>query len=344
MRRAVSFIKSTEILVTFPVIILLVCVGLYLHQTYKIAGSIGFPVDDSWGKATLARSLVTEEKLPYTSLPSKLISPLWVALLAIGTLLGDRMPLWVHLLGGICLALTILYVYKLSLRIFSGSSSLAFACAVLTALEWRLIFSALSGMETMLFAFPSILAIYLYLKEREYPLLAVIIAGTLVLVRPEAMLLFLAMMIDYVYHRFRAKETLKRQFAILLGLYFAIVIPVLIFNLIIGRHILSNAFYTSFSPDRLSSISQYFLDAFRFFSQWHLVFLFSFFIFAFIAFLDKDFFILPIVWFLLLVVAYAVFPNLRYAQGYHLVPLLPTCFRQVKNGSSALFVKIDLTA
>jgi len=323
MNSITSFIKSTKVLVIISVMILLVCVGLYLYQTYSIAGGIGFPTDDSWGKAALAISFVTSEKLPYKSLTSSLTSPLWVAFLAIGAPLGDKIPLWAYLLGIICLALTIFYVYKLSLRIFNENIPLAFVCAVLTALEWRLIFSALSGMGTMLFVFLSIFAIYLYLKGREYPLLAVIVAGVLILIRLEGILLFVAMIIDYVYHRFRVRGTFKREVAILIGVYFAIVIPIIAFNLIIKGHLLPNVFYASFFPHEPSSLSQYFLDVFRFFSQGHLVFLFSFSIFTFIAFLDKEFFILPIVWFFLLLIAYAVFPNLRYAQEQYLAPLLP---------------------
>ncbi len=144
---------------------------LYLGYTFFSIGYLGFPLDDAWIHQTYARNLVRYGQLAYNpGQPSAgSTAPLWTLLVSLGYLLGLDFKLWTYLLGVICLALTGWMAYRLSRRLFPHEEWVALLVGLFCALEWHLVWAALSGMETILFVFLSLLLMERYLAIHSWP-------------------------------------------------------------------------------------------------------------------------------------------------------------------------------
>lgn len=235
----------------------------------RLAGGLGFPLDDAWIHQTYARSLATTGQWAYrpgqTSAGST--SPLWTTLLSLGYVLGLDFRLWTYLLGFLALAATLGAVYHLGLHLFPQWPIVAPLAALLAAGEWHLVWAAGSGMETLLFTALSLLLLDAFLtspptpplkEERDAthssltgnPVPALrpaglgssfaigILGGLLTLTRPEGMVL-LALVGG-------AGLLQRRNFRWLLalGLGFALlIVPYLLFNRASGAGWLPNTFY-----------------------------------------------------------------------------------------------------
>ena len=253
------------------------------------------------------------------------MSPLWTILLAIGTPLGKALPIWAHLLGVVFLALTALYAYKLALRLLDGNKVLGFACALLTVVEFRLLWSAQSGLEMTLFTFLSLATIYAYLKNREQLRTALIFCGLALWTRPEGLLLFVALGLDGLIRRIRVREGNLKSWGRSALLFCGFFVPYLLFNLAKSGHLLGNLRTISGAGEPLS-FSNYLSSVFLFFSQYHLVALFPFcllFLLAFVMRMDRSDSFVPVIWSLLFIGAYAVIRPSNLANSIYLLPLLP---------------------
>lgn len=162
-------------------------VGLYLGWS-GLRGAIGFPLDDAWIHQTYARNLV--EYGQWAFLPGRpsagSTSPLWTLLLAVGYGLGLPFRLWTYGLGGLCLVGTALLSARLAGRLFPNHPSIPLLAGLAAALEWHLVWAAVSGMETLLFVW---LALALWDRviagPSRRPFLTGLLGGALVLTRPE---------------------------------------------------------------------------------------------------------------------------------------------------------------
>ena len=102
---------------------------------------------------------------------------------------------WTYALGTLCLAMTALGVWALTYLLFPERPRAALAAGIFCALEWHLIWSAVSGMETVLFTALSLwLMVQINLPkfktQNQGDDLAIgIWCGVLVLTRPEGLLL-----------------------------------------------------------------------------------------------------------------------------------------------------------
>jgi hypothetical protein len=186
----------------------LLSVGGYLAWSYS-QGLTGFPLDDAWIHQTYARNLAQTGQLAY--LPGQpsagSTSPAWSFLLSVGYLLGVDYRIWAYLLGALSHAATALLVYRLTRRLAPTKPKVALFAGLLCALEWHLVWSAASGMETPLFT-----ALSLALLEYFFTQVAVrsssdgpaslrteqiivnsvgigLLSGALVLTRPEGLVL-----------------------------------------------------------------------------------------------------------------------------------------------------------
>ncbi|MBN1658073.1 MAG: hypothetical protein JXA93_06705 [Anaerolineae bacterium] len=152
----------------------LLCVAAYVAVA-RFAGLHGFPLDDAWIHQTYARNLAATGQLAYVpGHPSAgSTSPAWSFLLSIAYLLGLDPALWTHLLGGLSLAASAWFVYRLVSRLVNSKSAeaglrpspawrgAALLAGLLCALEWHLVWAGASGMETALFT-----ALSLWLIDR----------------------------------------------------------------------------------------------------------------------------------------------------------------------------------
>ncbi|HLE50820.1 MAG TPA: hypothetical protein VI755_02085 [Anaerolineales bacterium] len=140
----------------FRVALLLACMaglslGGYLLASWVLF-RLGFPLDDAWIHQTYARNLA--ERGEWAFLPGQhsagSTAPLWSFLLVFGYWIRLGPFIWTYLLGwGLLWALAMVGVYgfgvllpdRLNWRVWAGA---------LLVLEWHLVWSAGSGMETLL--------------------------------------------------------------------------------------------------------------------------------------------------------------------------------------------------
>jgi hypothetical protein len=178
------------------IIAAMIGVAVYLGWA-RVTGVWGFALDDAWIHQTYARNLAAAGQFEFVpGQPSSgSTSGTWTLLIALGYLARVDFKWWTYALGIICLAMTALGVWALTLLLFSDRPRAALAAGILCALEWHLIWSAVSGMETVLFTALSLwLMVQINLQKFKTQnqgddLLIGIWCGVLVLTRPEGLLL-----------------------------------------------------------------------------------------------------------------------------------------------------------
>jgi hypothetical protein len=217
---------------------------LYLLASARLF-TIGFPLDDAWIHQTYARNLVELGQWDY--IPGQVsagsTAPLWTLLLSIGYLFSHSPPyFWTYLLGTISL-LGAALAGEFIFRQLDGSLKKALPLAGLfLATEWHLIWGAVSGMETILFAFLILAAFASMIRSKpNYPLTGILI-GLSCWVRPDgltllgpALFLILIGSADWK-QKIRSGLVVLGGFAILFGAYLG-------FNYSLGSSILPNTFY-----------------------------------------------------------------------------------------------------
>jgi hypothetical protein len=242
--------------------------GLFVFRGLQLGG-LGFPLDDAWIHQTYARNLAETGQLAY--LPGQpsagSTSPAWSFLLSVGYLLGVDYRLWAYLLGGLALAATVLFAYRLAGRLGSRQPAAALLTGLFCAVEWHLVWAAVSGMETMLFTALSLALLDYYLLQanvrqgqtpdrpaslqREQGVVNSVgiglLGGILVLTRPEGLILAGLVIGGLAIYprprggralRWRAVETLVSLAS--LGLLLA---PYLAFNQRTAGALFPNTFY-----------------------------------------------------------------------------------------------------
>lgn len=197
---------------------LLLCVFL-LWQTENTArlanGKHGFPLDDPWIHLQFARNLQQYGSFSYfrdQQVTAGSTSPLYTLLLAAGrNIVADEFRLS-YVLGGSFLLLATILAFAIGRRLFPESPALAPAVAALLACQPRLVWIALSGMETNLFG-ALLLAVYLsYLADRRWWLGCSV--GLLLWTRPEAVLMIAVLAADMFYRRYLLRPGTARSVAV----------------------------------------------------------------------------------------------------------------------------------
>jgi hypothetical protein len=149
-------------------------------------GPLGFPLDDAWIHQTYARNL--GEHLEFAFVPGQpsagSTSPLWTAILAVGYALGVDYRVWVFGLGALLLAANAWLAHRLVQRLWPGVSAAAWAAGLLVVMEWHLIWSAASGMETLAFS-AAVLLVFALDAQRSVWL--GVAGGLAVLLRPDGL-------------------------------------------------------------------------------------------------------------------------------------------------------------
>ncbi len=163
--------------------------GLFLVVAAS-RGHTGFPLDDGWIHQTYARNWAETGQLAYVAgQPSAgSTAPLWTLLISLGYRLQIDPLAWTYVLGAISLAITAWLVYRLAARLIPQRPTAAWAAGLIVALEWHLIWAAVSGMETLLFCALMLLVID-RVQARSSGWAIGWWGGLLILTRPEGLVL-----------------------------------------------------------------------------------------------------------------------------------------------------------
>jgi hypothetical protein len=199
----------------------------------------GFPLDDGWIHQTYARNLARDGSWSFVAgTPSAgSTSPLWTLLLLPAHLLGLPPVAWTFLLGAAALVWAGWASMALWDALWPRSGQRVFG-GLAVVLAWPLVWAAGSGMETVLFAALGLHLSALYL--REGPRRAVWLglgAGTLMLVRPEGLLLLLLLAAGLAIQR------AWRALALYLLLALLPLLPYFALNLSLSGELWPNTFY-----------------------------------------------------------------------------------------------------
>jgi arabinofuranosyltransferase len=253
--------KTPRLLLVLSLCSALFSALLYLGWSYGY-GSLGFPLDDGWIHQTYARNLAYTGQMSYVpGRPSAgSTSPLWTVLLSIGYLLRLDYRLWTYFLSAVCLALTAWTAYCLAHRLFPNQPWAAPLAGLFCALEWHLVWTAFSGMETILFTWLALLTMNLqhaicsssFAVRRSLFVTTGIVAGLLTLTRPEGLLLAGLVGLALLW---RARRECRWRSVLAMagyGLAFALAVsPWLAFNLRVSGQPFPNTFYAKQAEYRI---------------------------------------------------------------------------------------------
>ncbi len=155
--------------------------------------SLGFPLDDAWIHQTYARNL--GEKGEWSFIPGQSsvgsTAPLWSALIALGYFLEIPYKWWTYGIGVTALIATVWLAVDWFRTKDRTPSVWGIGLAALILLEWHLVWAALSGMETILLAFLSVLVFWVLVQEAHNFFGVGVLIGVGIWVRPDALTLLL---------------------------------------------------------------------------------------------------------------------------------------------------------
>ncbi|MBU0703074.1 MAG: hypothetical protein KKC18_04335 [Chloroflexi bacterium] len=225
-------------------------------------GQGGVPLDDAWIHFQFARNLARGDGLSFNpgQPTSGSTAPLWTLLLAGVYFLGGDFPVAGQLLSAICFLATLAATYALGKQL-TGNHWAGWLAGAVVALNGRMVWAGLSALETCLFATLSLLAITAHLRDRNtghYRLRTAALFGLAALSRPEGYLLFALAMADHVWSSGSRNTQRRSHFTFHVSrftfyvsrftfyaplLFFAIVLPYLIFSLRTSGHLLPNTYH-----------------------------------------------------------------------------------------------------
>jgi arabinofuranosyltransferase len=219
-----------------------------------LRGHTGFPLDDAWIHQTYARNLVQFGAWEYVpGQPSAgSTSPLWTLLLTIGYAIRVNYRIWALLLGALSAGLVAWAAAALARQMFKGTK-VAWLVALASALEWHMLWAGASGMETALFTALclSVLALGLRVALEDSLWLwgAWGLAGGLAfLTRPEGVLPLAMTGVAVVIARRAnlrrsALPSESKRYGLAVAACLAVAVPYLALNWSISGVLLPNTFY-----------------------------------------------------------------------------------------------------
>lgn len=213
--------------------------GIYLAAS-ALTLRVGFPLDDSWIHLTYARNLALRGEWAFLpGVPSAgSTSPLWSALLTIGFLLRLAPYFWTYFLGGFLLFALASFAEISARRLLTSYRPRLPLIGLFFAFEWHLVWSAGSGMETLLHASLVTILLILLTEQTPRPLTLGLLAALTVWVRPDGLTLLGPAALTLAL-RPKPASSLARffiGFGFLFGLY-------LLFNLMLSGNPFPNTFY-----------------------------------------------------------------------------------------------------
>ena len=185
MRRFIS----DHFLLVLLVVAALAAVG-YIGWSARVY-RVGFPLDDAWIHQTYARNLAARGEWAF--LPGRTsagsTAPMWTVLLAFGHMIRIDPRAWAFALGTAALLATALVATRWTGERLGESTWVGLAVGLTVVLEWHLVWSAVSGMETILVAGLAVAVFAGIQAKRRSPFLIGLLVGVGVWIRPDALTL-----------------------------------------------------------------------------------------------------------------------------------------------------------
>ncbi len=217
--------------------------GIYLIVSAVIGGT-GFPLDDSWIHLTYARNLAVYGQwafqLGHPSAGST--APLWTFLLALGFWLHLAPYIWTYLLGGLAL-FSLSALAELTVRKIMPAYRPRYPWfGIFFALEWHLLWAAMSGMETLLDALIIFTIIAALVTGSRRYLTMGLLTGLSIWVRPDGLTLLGPVLVTVLLTEETTIEKSRALVTYFIGLG-SLFIPYLLFNLWLSGTPMPNTFY-----------------------------------------------------------------------------------------------------
>jgi len=209
----------------------LVLAGLHVLAAQRAAGTAGFPLDDAWIHARLARNLSEGAGLAFNPGEPAAVSsaPLWTLLISLPAAAGVPFP-WASFLVAAILAGALSLLAYLLVRRATGDEPAARLSALLIVGTHPMPWSSVSGMETVLAA--GLLALTILAALSARPWTAFLSAAAAALSRPELVILPGLLLADLLWRE--RPWRLARTFRLALGVLLAGVAPFAINRLLTG--------------------------------------------------------------------------------------------------------------
>ena len=323
--------RSFHVMLVAVLFVTAVGFAFYIGSAQSQLGTFTLQLDDGWIHQTFARNLAQGRLFTYSDdqLSTGCTSPAWAVLLSVGHLIGVSPVTWAFAWGFIFHVLISIVTYFLSLSYFHNER-LALVTAVFTAMEWHLTWIALSGMETSMFVFTTVLFLLLLHTNPERSWLLGLVGGLMFLVRPEGILLvFIAILWIIRLNRANPRHILGN--IVTMGLVFVLVVgPDLIFNTVVSGKPFVGTFYAKYvqwvDPWSISKALQYFgILGHYFLLEGSLTLLFPLALAAFwLARRERMTQLIPLLlWLSGLPIAYSVILPYAYNRGRYVMSLIP---------------------
>ena len=208
-----------------------------------LAGT-GYPLDDAWIHQTYARNFAETGKWFFINgiESGGSTSPLWTFLLSLGYKIEFLSPFfWTSLLSILLVSGLSLIGFEVIRRKVDTQNWMIVTGSILFGLEWHLIWSVSSGMETLLFCCLSLL-LFFFLIDFKKPVFIGIIVGLMIWVRPDGLTLLGPLLLILIWKGIKKELNiglLVKTFLPLVILY----ISYGVFNFSISGRLFPNTFY-----------------------------------------------------------------------------------------------------
>lgn len=160
---------SSRLLIGIIIFAVLLVALLFLVLEMKIAGELGFSLDDSWIHLTIARNLATGHGFAFN--PGESIAgstgPLYTFVLSLFYLLFGEMIISAKVFGVLCQIAAAVLTYLAVLNLDPPGKVKAFFVGLLTGTSPSLIWASLSGMEISFYLLLFCLGIYFCTKGED---------------------------------------------------------------------------------------------------------------------------------------------------------------------------------
>ena len=226
----------------------LVLASLISMTIYLVASALyyrfGFPLDDSWIHLTYARNLAVHGEWAFQpGVPSAgSTAPLWTALLSIGFFLKLAPYIWTHLLGALLLWGMGLFGEMAVRRISPAYQSRIPWVGLFLIAEWHLVWSAVSGMETLLHALVMTVVLGMLMSGSRRFITLGLLTGLSIWVRPDGITLLGPVIVHALAGNGSGKKRWRDLSLFVIG-FASLFVPYLLFNLILAGTPMPNTFY-----------------------------------------------------------------------------------------------------